>query len=154
MFALPRELVPERDFMFIRAAALISAPQPAVASFIEDIQTKRWNIDSVWLQHVWRSGPFLYSSTKGAISLRLCHQEPTQYSLTFVVRCRAAGVRLEQSVFKGRACRRLPGPGVTISLPERSCGAWSVGGWRGAAGFLFNRRDRRPRWITHPENRG
>ncbi len=41
---------------------------------------------------------------------RLCHSEPNQYSLTFVVRCGAAGVRLEPSVYKGWALERADRP--------------------------------------------
>ena len=46
----------------------------------------------------------------------LCHCGPNQYSLTFVVRCKAAGVRLEQGVYKGWALESADKPGVTISF--------------------------------------
>ena len=64
--------------------------------------------------------------------LGLCHCLPNQYSLTFVVRCRAAGVREEQSHHKGHALEISDRPGVTISFVRDPVESGEVGGWLGS----------------------
>lgn len=65
-----------------------------IDQILHQIYSLRWNIECCCLNE----GQDIFFIL---VVQRLCHSEPNQYSLTFVVRCRAAGVRLKQNVYKG-----------------------------------------------------